>query len=71
MKNGLIDEIKMGSAFLISSPIDRYFNCSIGDNPFSNKAELIPVILNLMAYHKWQMLRYSLILNDLLIYLMR
>ncbi|GBC16440.2 hypothetical protein GLOIN_2v1786842 [Rhizophagus irregularis DAOM 181602=DAOM 197198] len=57
MKNGLIDEIKMGSAFLISSPIDRYFNCSIGDNPFSNKAELIPVILNLMAYHKWQMLR--------------
>ncbi|CAB5382690.1 unnamed protein product [Rhizophagus irregularis] len=47
----------MGSAFLISSPIDRYFNCSIGDNPFSNKAELIPVILNLMAYHKWQMLR--------------
>lgn len=42
----------MGSTFLISSPIDRYFNCSIGDNLSFNKAELIPVILNLMACPK-------------------
>ncbi|EXX58696.1 hypothetical protein RirG_195570 [Rhizophagus irregularis DAOM 197198w] len=52
MKNMTTREMKMGSAFLISSPINKEFNCSIKDNPSSNKAELMAVILSVMVCPK-------------------
>src|SRR5947209_3127690 len=45
-------EMKMGSALLISSPIYREFNCNIRDNPSSNKAELMALILSLIVCPK-------------------
>ncbi|GBC15920.2 hypothetical protein GLOIN_2v1786842 [Rhizophagus irregularis DAOM 181602=DAOM 197198] len=38
----------IGCVFVISTPIKKIFNCEIVDNPSSNKAELMAVILSLM-----------------------
>uniref|UniRef100_U9UFY7 RNase H type-1 domain-containing protein n=1 Tax=Rhizophagus irregularis (strain DAOM 181602 / DAOM 197198 / MUCL 43194) TaxID=747089 RepID=U9UFY7_RHIID len=46
MKNIATNEIMMGCAFVISAPIKKSFNCGITDNPSSNKAELMAVILS-------------------------
>ncbi|PKC57379.1 hypothetical protein RhiirA1_401448 [Rhizophagus irregularis] len=42
----------MGCAFVISASIKKSFNCGIVNNPFSNKAELMAVILSLMICPK-------------------
>ncbi|PKC58605.1 hypothetical protein RhiirA1_540992 [Rhizophagus irregularis] len=47
MKNIATNEIIMGCTFVISAPIKKSFNCGITDNPSSNKAELMAVILNI------------------------
>ncbi|CAB5379749.1 unnamed protein product [Rhizophagus irregularis] len=52
MKNIATNEIMMGCAFVISAPIKKSFSCGIADNPSSNKAELIAVILSLMTCPK-------------------
>ncbi|POG61281.1 hypothetical protein GLOIN_2v1786842 [Rhizophagus irregularis DAOM 181602=DAOM 197198] len=52
MKNVATSEIMMGCAFVISAPIKKSFNCGIVNNPFSNKAELMAVILSLMICPK-------------------
>ncbi|PKK60149.1 ribonuclease H-like protein, partial [Rhizophagus irregularis] len=52
MKNIATNKIMMGCAFVISAPIKKSFNCGIADNPSSNKAELIAVILSLMTCPK-------------------
>ncbi|CAB5338006.1 unnamed protein product [Rhizophagus irregularis] len=52
MKNIATNEIMMGCAFVISAPIKKSFNCGIADNPSSNKAELMAVILSLMICPK-------------------
>ncbi|EXX54959.1 hypothetical protein RirG_229720 [Rhizophagus irregularis DAOM 197198w] len=46
MKNIATNEIIMGCTFVISAPIKKSFNCGITDNPSSNKAELMAVILS-------------------------
>ncbi|PKC01863.1 hypothetical protein RhiirA5_426067 [Rhizophagus irregularis] len=48
MKNLSTSDIKMGSVFLIDSPLNIEFNCRIEDNPLSNKTELIVIALGLM-----------------------
>ncbi|CAB4489587.1 unnamed protein product [Rhizophagus irregularis] len=52
MKNIATNKIMMGCAFIISAPIKKSFNCKIADNPSSNKAELMAVILSLMTCPK-------------------
>ncbi|CAB4387198.1 unnamed protein product [Rhizophagus irregularis] len=52
MKNVATSEIMMGCAFVISAPIKKSFNCGIVNNPSSNKAELMAVILSLMICPK-------------------
>ncbi|CAB4437827.1 unnamed protein product [Rhizophagus irregularis] len=52
MKNKATSEITMGCAFIISAPIKHNFNCSIEDNPSSNKAELMAVLLSIMVCSK-------------------
>ncbi|CAB5367294.1 unnamed protein product [Rhizophagus irregularis] len=52
VKNIATNEIMMGCAFVISAPIKKSFNCGIIDNPSSNKAELMAVILSLMICPK-------------------
>ncbi|GET54766.1 ribonuclease H-like domain-containing protein [Rhizophagus irregularis DAOM 181602=DAOM 197198] len=42
----------MGCTFVISALIKKSFNCGIADNPSSNKAELMAVILSLMTCPK-------------------
>ncbi|PKY37047.1 hypothetical protein RhiirB3_461172 [Rhizophagus irregularis] len=48
MKNIATNKIMMGCAFIISAPIKKSFNCKIADNPSSNKAELMAVILMIL-----------------------
>ncbi|PKY34693.1 hypothetical protein RhiirB3_317064, partial [Rhizophagus irregularis] len=52
MKNIATNEIMMGCAFVISALTKKSFNCGIADNPSSNKAELMAVILSLMTCPK-------------------
>ncbi|PKK56788.1 hypothetical protein RhiirC2_799290 [Rhizophagus irregularis] len=44
MKNIATNEIMMGCAFVINTPIKKSFNCGIADNPSSNKAKLMAVV---------------------------
>ncbi|GET59371.1 hypothetical protein GLOIN_2v1786842 [Rhizophagus irregularis DAOM 181602=DAOM 197198] len=52
MKNLSISDIKIGSAFLIDSPLNIEFNCRIEDNSSSNKIKLVVIALSLMVYPK-------------------
>ena len=52
MRNLATQNMKMGCGFIISSPLEKEFNCSISDNPSSNKAELMAVILSLIVCPK-------------------
>ncbi|CAB4395872.1 unnamed protein product [Rhizophagus irregularis] len=52
MKNLSTSDIKMGSVFLIDSPLNIEFNCRIEDNPLSNKTELIVIAFGLIVCSK-------------------
>ncbi|RGB34082.1 hypothetical protein C1646_760959 [Rhizophagus diaphanus] len=52
MRNLTIHEMKIGCNFIISLPFDKKFNCNISNNPSSNKAELMVVILSLIVCPK-------------------
>ncbi|PKC68733.1 hypothetical protein RhiirA1_456883 [Rhizophagus irregularis] len=52
MKNLSISDIKIGSAFLIDSPLNIEFNCRIEDNSLSNKIKLVVIALSLMVCPK-------------------
>ncbi|PKK57545.1 hypothetical protein RhiirC2_797833 [Rhizophagus irregularis] len=52
IKNLSISDIKIGSAFLIDSPLNIEFNCRIEDNSSSNKTELVMIALSLMVCPK-------------------